>query len=134
MIKALIFDFDGTILDSETPDYQSWKETYADYGVELPFDLWCQNIGSDGLFNPYTYLEAQLNRAVDRNVLKVKRKKRDNELMAQQVVMAGVMDYLSSSCHSQPNDQTSGLHPRCAQQNACLDGRSAVGEIIKKRL
>ena len=30
------FDFDGLIFDSETPDYISWQETYAEFGVELP--------------------------------------------------------------------------------------------------
>ena len=97
MIKAVIFDFDGTILDSETPDYQSWQEAYATYGVELPLDLWCSNIGAEGLFDPYAYLELQLGRAVDRNALKVKRRQRDSELIAQQVVMAGVMDYLATA-------------------------------------
>ena len=40
MIRGLIFDFDGLILDTEGPVYQSWVELYQEFGEELPFDLW----------------------------------------------------------------------------------------------
>ena len=52
MIEALIFDFDGLILDTETPDYLSWQKMYAEFGLELPLDVWHANIGSADLFNP----------------------------------------------------------------------------------
>jgi HAD superfamily hydrolase (TIGR01509 family) len=42
---AVIFDFDGTILDSETPEYESHKRVCADHGVHLSEDDWCSGIG-----------------------------------------------------------------------------------------
>ena len=33
--RALIFDFDGLIVDSETPDFVAWQEIYRAHGAEL---------------------------------------------------------------------------------------------------
>jgi len=44
-IKALIFDFDGTVVDTETPEFESWRLEYAVFGVEMPMELWVQLIG-----------------------------------------------------------------------------------------
>ncbi|MFQ5419416.1 MAG: hypothetical protein ACE5EY_03530, partial [Anaerolineae bacterium] len=94
MIKAVIFDFDGLILDTETPDYRSWQAIYAEFGLELPLAVWQDNIGSVDLFNPYLYLEAQLGRPVDRTAVYARRKLIDNELIAAQTVLPGVVDSL----------------------------------------
>ena len=45
MIDTLIFDFDGVILDTETPDYQTWQEVFHRYGVELELSVWTHYIG-----------------------------------------------------------------------------------------
>jgi HAD superfamily hydrolase (TIGR01509 family) len=42
---AVIFDFDGTILDSESAEYESHRRFFADHGVELTIDEWCTGIG-----------------------------------------------------------------------------------------
>ena len=97
MIRALIFDFDGLILDSEMPDFLSWQETYRSFGVELPLDLWVQNIGSETFFNPYTHLESLVGRPLDREAVKASRRRRDDELMAQQGIMPGVAEYLAEA-------------------------------------
>lgn len=97
MIAALIFDFDGLIFDSETPDYQSWQETYASFGVALPLDVWNQNIGTVDFFNPYTHLEELVGRPLDRQAIHAARKRRDIELLAQQGIMPGVLDYLQEA-------------------------------------
>jgi len=51
MIKALIFDFDGLILDTETPEYLAWQNIYQEHGYELPHDEWGKIIGGYGLSN-----------------------------------------------------------------------------------
>ena len=57
MLQAIVFDFDGTILDTETPDFQTWQEIYRSHGVELPLDLWLQCVGGGDGFDPNEHLE-----------------------------------------------------------------------------
>ncbi|RYG49111.1 HAD family hydrolase [bacterium] len=45
MLRALIFDFDGLILDTETPEVHAWQEMYAAYGQELDFAWVAYQIG-----------------------------------------------------------------------------------------
>lgn len=45
MIKALIFDFDGLILDTESPELRAWQEIFAEHGYELNLDLWADLVG-----------------------------------------------------------------------------------------
>ena len=45
VIDTLIFDFDGVIIDTETPDYLTWQEVFHSYGVELDRALWGRFIG-----------------------------------------------------------------------------------------
>jgi HAD superfamily hydrolase (TIGR01509 family) len=42
---AVIFDFDGVILDSETPEYESHRRIYERCGASLTVEEWCDCIG-----------------------------------------------------------------------------------------
>jgi HAD superfamily hydrolase (TIGR01509 family) len=44
-LAAVIFDFDGVVLDSETPEYESHRRLYERCGVELTVSEWCGGIG-----------------------------------------------------------------------------------------
>jgi HAD superfamily hydrolase (TIGR01509 family) len=98
MIQAIIFDFDGTILETEMPDYISWQETYQEHACELPLALWLSAVGgSAGDFDPFTYLEQQLGRTVDRTSLRERRRARINALIAQQSIRPGVLEVITSA-------------------------------------
>jgi HAD superfamily hydrolase (TIGR01509 family) len=100
IITALIFDFDGLIVDTETADYRSWQDTYADFGLELPLAAWSAGIGGVNLFDPYAYLEQQVGQPLDRPAVEAVRRQRDEALLAQLPLMSGVLDYLTAAQQS----------------------------------
>ena len=57
-IKAVLFDFDGLILDTEWPIYTSWLRLYQREGQDLPVQMYAQCIGSGfHTWSPEAYLE-----------------------------------------------------------------------------
>ena len=44
-LAAVVFDFDGVVLDSETPEYESHRQIYERCGVPLTVADWCDAIG-----------------------------------------------------------------------------------------
>lgn len=47
-VRALVFDFDGLLVDTETVALRAWEEILAELGVELPHDVWHAAIGGQG--------------------------------------------------------------------------------------
>jgi HAD superfamily hydrolase (TIGR01509 family) len=45
-LKALVFDFDGLILDTETSEFETVRAVYAEFGVTLTLDDWLHTIGT----------------------------------------------------------------------------------------
>jgi HAD superfamily hydrolase (TIGR01509 family) len=97
-IKALIFDFDGLILETETPIFQSWQELYHVHGCEIPMDAWAKIIGAaEYAFDPFAELERQLGHPIDREAEAPGRQQRERELILHQPVLPGVRDYLQAA-------------------------------------
>jgi HAD superfamily hydrolase (TIGR01509 family) len=70
MLRALVFDFDGLILDTETPSYEAWREVFEEHGTTLPLSLWIDIIGRPpGEHAPLLLLEQRIGRPVDRGRL-----------------------------------------------------------------
>jgi HAD superfamily hydrolase (TIGR01509 family) len=42
---AAIFDFDGVVLDSETPEFESYRATFEAYGAVLALEEWTASVG-----------------------------------------------------------------------------------------
>ena len=44
-LLGAIFDCDGLLADTETPDYDAWRQIYEEQGLHLPVEWWAQSIG-----------------------------------------------------------------------------------------
>jgi HAD superfamily hydrolase (TIGR01509 family) len=97
MIRAIVFDFDGLILDTEEPVYRSWLEVYQAHGEELPFERWVQIVGSTTTgFHPQHHLEERLGRALPKEVLD-RRIGRRTELVLAQKLLPGVVSHIDQA-------------------------------------
>ena len=97
LIRAIVFDFDGLILDTEEPVYRSWLEVYREHGEELPFDRWVEIVGSTTIgFHPQHHLEERLGRSLTQEVLD-RRVGRRTELILAQSLLPGVVQHIESA-------------------------------------
>jgi HAD superfamily hydrolase (TIGR01509 family) len=98
MIKALVFDFDGLILETEQPLYQSWQELYRSNGLELPFEKWALNIGTaEEAFDPIAGLESLPGWSLGKNQELSRRLQRELDLIGSQPPKPGVENYLKDA-------------------------------------
>ena len=96
MIKALVFDFDGIIIDTETPWRDTWSEVFDSYGVKLEREAWEGSIGGAD-FDIYQILEELSGRYIEREAIRPRARRRYQERVERNPVLPGVEDYLTAA-------------------------------------
>lgn len=94
MISALVFDFDGLIVDTETPLVEAWVELHSEHG--LPYDLARAHgvVGHVGIdFDPWSAFPARH----DRIELEREYRRRTRLYTNRQPVLPGVMALLDEA-------------------------------------
>lgn len=97
MIKAVIFDFDGLILDTETPWFYAYKRVLQEeYQFELLLDDFVQCVGADNnvLFD---FLEKKLGKELDRSKVETKAVEIHAKSIKTLKAREGVRNYLESA-------------------------------------
>jgi HAD superfamily hydrolase (TIGR01509 family) len=93
-----VFDFDGLILETERPDYQSWREVYQEHGEDLTMEVWGDVIGRGAsYFDPYQELVAKLGHDLDREAVLSRRKARHLEMIAELEILPGVRETVAEA-------------------------------------
>ena len=98
MIKAIIFDFDGTIIDTETAWFIAFRDAYQEYGVELSLEKYSECLGTSlHSFNPYTYLSTHHNISINLDEFRNYVQKKHSEMMKKEPIRPGVLAYLQTA-------------------------------------
>ncbi|OQR58280.1 HAD family hydrolase [Bacillus sp. CDB3] len=96
MMKAIIFDFDGLIVDTETIWFHSFRDAVREYGGELPLEEFAKCIGTtDEVL--YAYLKEQLKEKFNEHTLKEKVTTLHKEKMKIPKARDGVKEYLEEA-------------------------------------
>lgn len=98
MIQAVIFDFDGLIIDTETIEYQVLQDIFHEHQADLPLEIWGKAIGASAeAFDVIAYLEGQIGRKVDREAFTAQRHKKIMAALAQEKARPGVENVLQEA-------------------------------------
>jgi HAD superfamily hydrolase (TIGR01509 family) len=95
-VRALLFDFDGLIVDTESPALAAWRWVYAQHGQELTLDRWSAAIGTIGGFDAVAHLEDLVGAPPDEAILS-RRLEHELTLVEAQELRPGVADYLADA-------------------------------------
>ncbi len=97
MIKALLFDFDGTLVDTESIDLRTWTEVFEAHGVAVPLDRFALRIGTLTGPNEFDELDALLEAPCDREAVTATRRRRELELLELEPLRPGVRELLEDA-------------------------------------
>ncbi len=98
MIKGLIFDFDGLILDTETPTFTAWREIFLAAGCDIELSKWVACVGSSfQTYDPVSDLETQAKRKFDRVRLMEEQQRRSHELLIVEKALPGVREIIDEA-------------------------------------
>ena len=118
-LKAIVFDFDGLMVDTEQPIFDAYRDIFVEHGVELPLRAWESIIGSTGHRDRiFEVLEEMIGRSVDRETLRERAREKHHAVADRLPAVAGLVKQIESA-------QAIWLGPRHRVQFVVGVGRGA---------
>lgn len=100
-LRAVVFDFDGLMIDTESTALRAWQQLYESFGQELPLAEWVKLIGTwDALWDPRAELEQRLGKTLDWETIEPERMAAEFRLADEQQLLPGVSDLLDEAAAS----------------------------------
>ena len=97
-MRALLFDFDGLILDTEYASRAGWERLYREHGHELPVDLWATVVGTTHApFDPMSHLEELVGEPLERETLNERRYAHELALIEAEELRPGIAEYFAAA-------------------------------------
>ncbi len=93
-LQAVVFDFDGLVVDTETPEYTTWAEVFADYGQQLSVSEWGKSVGAaPGTWTATEFLETLIG-PYDKEKVKADHKARLKAKTENLKPMPGILEWV----------------------------------------
>jgi HAD superfamily hydrolase (TIGR01509 family) len=89
-VRALLLDFDGTMVETESSSYGSWRDLLAEHDYELTHDAWSAAVGTINGVDPVALLERHLGAPVDRDELEDRQSALHRERLTEEVLRPGI--------------------------------------------
>ena len=105
-LRALLLDFDGTIVDTESPETEVWSEIFTHYGITFPeeYFTWAVGRGADEIVDrPLDILIRQLDlngnmpEEFDGEAIEADYHARRMAVIATQPILPGILELLSEA-------------------------------------
>ncbi len=93
--RALLFDFDGLILDTETPSFEAWRTIFREQGADLAWQDYIQCVGTHNTaFDAVSHLEGLTGRSQARADLNQRHLESARITIEGQALLPGVVELL----------------------------------------
>ena len=96
-LRALVFDFDGLILDTEWSAFSTAAAVWEEHGLALELDVWQEIVGTAEHPHWSDMLEADLGRPFDRDVVVAARQAQHHEEVEAMDLLPGVEDLIRAA-------------------------------------
>lgn len=99
--RAILFDFDGTIVDTDRPDFMAWAAEFERHGLVLDPAWWLQHLGAqgDGMIC-VERIERELGHEIDRAAAMARHDSALDDLVRSEPPRPGVRELLEASARS----------------------------------
>jgi HAD superfamily hydrolase (TIGR01509 family) len=102
-VQAVVFDFDGVVLDSEEPDYLAWQKIWSELGQDLPLEQYSACIGTGygrATFEPFAELVRRTGEDLDEAKVTERVRALAAELTAGRPPFPGVVAWLEEAARA----------------------------------
>jgi HAD superfamily hydrolase (TIGR01509 family) len=97
-IEAIVFDFDGLILDTEGPVFVAWQEEFEAHGCPpLTVEEWAAEIGTTGGLDLVELIRTRATRPFEEEAMHARRRIRRDELLTRETTRPGVHAWLDEA-------------------------------------
>jgi HAD superfamily hydrolase (TIGR01509 family) len=91
-LQAAVLDFDGLILDTETPIFEEWQAVFRGRGHELGLETWQHAVGTSGAYDPCAHLSELTHAELDHDALRQEVRVRSLRRCEAQPLLPGVRE------------------------------------------
>ncbi len=102
MLEAVVFDFDGVIIDTEWSAFEIWNQLFAEHGTELTLDEFVRSIGTRGAIDFSALITEKTGRPAPNNrALRAWKQPLQDAAVADLALMPGVASWLQATSDAQ---------------------------------